>query len=171
MSRHHIPSMPATDFGLLLVEGGDERAICEILAGPAWSQLCCRNAGGRDLPGLARLAKNDPNFGFARSVGVVLDVEADVQAAHRLVQETLAVLGSTVPVVHGVLTGSPRLGAFLSPDGASPGAIETLCRRAVRDQALSACVDQLLACAGSPHALHGNPQATEDKGGCEPTSG
>jgi hypothetical protein len=52
----------------------------------------------------------------------------------------------------------------LTPDGASIGAIETLCRRAVRDQNLAACVDQLVACAGDPHAAHGNPRAAEDKG-------
>jgi hypothetical protein len=164
MSRRENPSLPAADFGLLLVEGGDEVAICQLLARQAWSQLCCRSAGGRDLPTLARLAKNDPNFRYARSIGVVLDVENDLSAAYNLANETLAILGATSPVVHGVLAGSPRLGAFLTPDGAGLGAIETLCRRAVRDQSLAACVDQLVACAGNPHAAHGNPRAAEDKG-------
>jgi len=164
MSRRQNPSMPSVDFGLLLVEGGDEVAICQMLAGPASSRLCCWKADGRDLPNLARLARNDPNFLHARSVGVILDIENSVSAAHNLATETLAVLGAVSPVVHGVLTGAPRLGAFLSPNGASLGAIETLCRRAVRDQRLSACVDQLVGCAGNPHATHGNARAAEDKG-------
>jgi uncharacterized protein DUF3226 len=159
------PSMPASDFGLLLVEGGDEDSICRILAGPAWGNLCCWKADGRDLPSQARLAKNDPNFRYARSVGVVLDIENDLAIARVLARETLAVLGATAPFVHGDLTGSPpRLGAFLTPDGTNPGAIETICRTAVRDRRLSACVDQLVSCAGIPHATHGNPRAAEDKG-------
>jgi hypothetical protein len=156
--------MPSAEFGLLLVEGGDELAVCQILAGPASSQFCGWKADGRDLPNLARLARNDPNFRYARSVGVILDMENNVALAHGLADETLAVLGATSPVVHGVLTGSPRVGAFFSPDGTSLGAIETLCRRAVRDQGLSACVDQLVVCAGTPHTAHGNPRAAEDKG-------
>jgi hypothetical protein len=32
MSRQ--PSFPARSFGLLLVEGGDERGVCEAVAGP-----------------------------------------------------------------------------------------------------------------------------------------
>ncbi|HUE27810.1 MAG TPA: DUF3226 domain-containing protein, partial [Solirubrobacteraceae bacterium] len=74
---------------------------------------------------------------------------------------TLAVFGALDTPAHGVLSGSsPRVGAFYSPDGASHGCIESLCRRAVRNAALAACVDQLVTCAGSPHAL----QAREDKG-------
>src|SRR5262249_40169984 len=72
--------------------------------------------------------------------------------------------GATGPAVHGVLSGSPLLGVFLTPDGANPGAIETLCRQAVRDLRLAACVDQLIGCAGTPHAAHGNPRVAEAKG-------
>jgi hypothetical protein len=164
MSRRQNPSMPAVDFGLLLVEGGDEHSVCQHMAGHAWNQLCCWKADGRDLPNQARLARNDPNFRYARSIGVVLDAESDLLAAHSLAHETLAVFGAAGPVMHGVVTGSPRLGMFLSPDGVGLGSIETLCRRAVRDQGLAACVDQLVACAGNPHAAHGNPRAAEDKG-------
>jgi hypothetical protein len=110
---------------------------------------------------LANLTRNTANFAFARSVGVVLDVEQDLPAALALAAGTLAVFGATGTPAHGVLSaGSPRLGAFLIPDGARPGAVETLCRRAVRNPALAACVDQLVTCAGSPHPL----QAQADKG-------
>jgi hypothetical protein len=116
------------------------------------------------LPNLARLARNDPNFRFARSVGVVLDIENDVAGAQCLANDTLAALGATGPAMHGMLSGSPALGVFLTPDGANLGAIETLCRQAVRDARLAVCVDQLIGCAGTPHAAHGNPRAAEDKG-------
>jgi hypothetical protein len=106
MSRRQNPPMPATAFGLLLVEGGDELAVCQIMAGQTWSSLCGWKADSRDLPNLARLARNDPNFRFARSVGVVLDVENDLTAAQNLANDTLAALGATGRAMHGVLTGS-----------------------------------------------------------------
>jgi hypothetical protein len=138
--------------------------VCRIVAGQAWNGLCGWKADGRDLPTLARLARNDPNFRFARSVGVVLDAENDVVAAQSLANDTLVALGATGPAVHGIVSGSPPLGVFLTPDGTNPGAIETLCRHAVRDPRLAACVDQLIGCAGTPHAAHGNPRVAEDKG-------
>jgi hypothetical protein len=67
MSRRQNPTMPSVSFGLLLVEGGDELAVCQVLAGSAWSGLCGWKADGRELPGLARLAKLEANFGHARS--------------------------------------------------------------------------------------------------------
>jgi hypothetical protein len=165
MTRRQNPPLPETHFGLLLVEGGDERAVSQVLAANAWSQLCCWKAEGRsDLPGLAALAKLDPNFGAARSVGIVLDIESSLSSTQALVTETLKVLGASGSFVHGVLHGVPRLGAFLVPDGVGPGSIETLCREAAKDRILAACVDQLVSCAGSPHRAHGNPRAAEDKG-------
>jgi hypothetical protein len=159
--------MPARPFGFLLVEGGDELGVCAAIAGASrWGDLLCWNAQGRDkLVRVAALALADPNFFWARSVGLVLDAEADPVEALGLASRTLAVFGATGSAVHGALTGEPRrMGAFLVPDGASPGCIETLCRRAVRDRALSSCVDALVACAGEPHASQLNAQANADKG-------
>lgn len=164
MSRRDNPQMPASGFGFLLVEGGDEATVCQVLAGSAWSQLCCWKADGRDLPAQARLAKNDVNFRYARSIGVVLDAEHNLTEAQNLAEATLAVLGAAGPVVHGVLAGSPRIGVFLCPDGTRSGAIETLCRRAAKDAKLARCVDDLVACAGNPHSHRVNPHVAEDKG-------
>jgi hypothetical protein len=167
MSAHRNPPMPARAFGFLLVEGGDEQGVCTAVAGPTvWGGLVCWNAQGRDkLVREAALAAQDPQFSFARSVGIVLDVENDPAKAHALASSALAVFGATGNLVHGVMSGAPRpLGVFLSPDGANHGAIETLCRRAVRDAALARCVDALVACAAHPHASHPNAQASADKG-------
>jgi hypothetical protein len=150
MSRRPNPPLPHHSFGLLIVEGGDERALCEAVAGPGiWSSLFCWTASGRsDLKTLALLARLDPGFIHARSVGLVLDVEEDPREALRLAQETLAVFGHTAPVTHGAMTGQPlRLGAFLAPDGSTPGSIEILCRQAVREPKLASCVDALVQCA------------------------
>ena len=155
MSRRTNPPFPTTSFGLLLVEGGDERGLCEAVAGPTvWQGLVCwSGSGGTDLPFLAALAARDPSITHARSVGVVLDMEDDPKEAYRIAQETLAAFGATTPPVHGNLAGQPRaLGAFLAPDGKSPGSIEHLCRLAVRDPKLSACVDALVGCAQPQHS-------------------
>ncbi|WP_235216771.1 hypothetical protein [Archangium violaceum] len=64
----------------------------------------------------------------------------------------LAAFGATTLPVHGLLAGNPLgLGAFLAPDGKTPGSIEHLCRLAVRNQTLSACVDALVGCAQPAH--------------------
>ncbi len=166
MSRRANPPLPPTPFGLLLVEGGDERGVCEAVAGAAaWSGLICRSADGRDdLPSTARLAQLDPNFQLARSIGIVLDMESDPAKAQSIAADTLAAFGATTAPQHGVVSPIPgtslRVGVFFAPDGASHGSIETLCRRAVRNTALAACVDQLVVCAGAPHTL----QARADKG-------
>lgn len=166
MSPRANPPLPSTPFALLLVEGGDERGVCQAVAGAAaWSGLVCRSAAGRDdLPSTARLAQLDPNFPLARSIGVVLDMESDPVKAQGIAASTLAVFGVTAAPQHGVISAIPgttlRAGAFFAPDGVSHGSIETLCRRAVRNTALAACVDQLVVCAGAPHSL----QARADKG-------
>lgn len=157
------PAFPAAPFGLLLVEGGDERAVCQAIAGPAaWSNLVCWNAQGRDqIVKLAALAALDPNVHNVRSVGVVLDMEDAGVVAHDIARRALAVFGATWAPAHGELQGSsPRLGAFLSPDGVAKGCIETLCRKAVSDMKLAACVDALVVCARAPHSV----QAHADKG-------
>ena len=154
MSRHPNPPLPSRPFGLLLVEGGDERALCEALVGPtAWAGLFCWTASGRqDLKNLAALARLDPNFVHARSVGLVLDVEDDFQESLQIVAGILAALSHQAPVAHGMISEqSPRLGVFLAPDGVTPGSIELLCRQAVRDPQLAACVDSLVACAQPRH--------------------
>src|ERR1041384_3570327 len=168
MSRRQNPAMPSTPFGLLLVEGGDELAVCQILGDRAWSQLCAWKADGRDLPGLARLAQNDPNFLNARSVGIVLDVEGDVAAAHLLAAEAVAVLGGPRAFVPGVFGGSPRIGVFLIPDGSTVGALETLCRRAIRDHILAALTTS--SCAVASHTRkQGILKRSRTRAGSEPT--
>lgn len=163
MSRRPNPPFSPAPFGLLLVEGGDERAVCEAVAGAgAWAHLRCWCASGQtDLPALGALAAADPNARFIRSVGVVLDIEDDLAKASAIAAKTLAAFGGSGAPSHGSLSAGPRpIGAFLVPDGANNGSIETLCRKAVRNATLAACVDALVSCAGSPHTN----QARGDKG-------
>lgn len=163
MSRRPNPPLPAAPFGLLLVEGGDERAVCEAVAGASsWAGLHCWCASGQsDLPALGALAAADPNARHIRSIGVVLDAENSVHDAYAIAAKTLAAFDKSGALSRGALpAGPPTISAFLVPDGVSKGSIETLCKKAVRSSALAACVDALVACAGSPHTN----QARADKG-------
>ncbi|WP_233602391.1 DUF3226 domain-containing protein [Corallococcus sp. CA047B] len=140
---------------MLLVEGGDEQKLCEAVAGPSvWSGLVCWKASGRaDLPNLAKLATRDPSFSYARSVGVLLDMEDSPTETTKLVQETRDALKVTLPFVHGAFVpgAAPKVGVFISPDGQQTGSIDGLCKQAVCNPSLASCVNALVACAGQPH--------------------
>ncbi|WP_244221861.1 DUF3226 domain-containing protein [Corallococcus exercitus] len=137
------------------MEGGDEEKLCKAIAGlNVWGGLICWNARGRlNIPELAGLAARDPSFGYARSVGVLLDMEDDPVKALALIQEVLAALSVTTPFEHGVFVpgAAPKVGVFLSPDGQQTGSIDALCKQAVQNPALASCVDTLVVCAGQPH--------------------
>jgi uncharacterized protein DUF3226 len=156
------PQTPASPFGFLLVEGGDERSACRFIVGDAaWTNLVCWKAEGRqDLPELATLAAKDANFALAHSVGVVLDAEDSLAAAQLIAIQTAAALGGTFSAHGAFSTGTPKIGVFIAPDGQAPGCIETLCRPAVRSQKISACVHSFLACSSPAHTTVGK----RDKG-------
>ena len=154
MGTYKNEPFPTRPFVLLLVEGGDERVVCqEVAESTVWANIHCWDSKGRqNLPYLAEAAKRAPNFEFARSVGVIMDVEESLAESQELAARTLATFGGVGIPVHGQMSvGPPRFGVFVMPDGASAGSIETLCRQAMKDQKLATCVDALLACAGFPH--------------------
>ncbi|NOK32663.1 hypothetical protein HMI49_05560 [Corallococcus exercitus] len=161
--KEQQPPFPTEPFGLLLVEGGDEEKLCKAIAGPmGWRGLVCWKASGRaDLPNLAKLASMDPSFSHARSVGVLLDMEDDLAGTQALIQKILAALNVSASFAQGAFApGAPKVGVFVSPDDQQRGSIEGLCKQAVRNPALAACVDTLVACAGHPHRT----EAREMKG-------
>jgi hypothetical protein len=155
MSARKQPSLPNKPFALLLVEGGDEEAVCSYVAGTHWATITCLRANGRRklLPEIALIASKDQNFHFARSVGVVLDAEESVPDSILLATETLKNVGLGVTATHGtILAGHPRLGAFIAPDGTSKGSIESLCKLSIKDPAHGSCVDALVTCAKPAHS-------------------
>lgn len=160
MSRRANPPMPGASFSLLLVEGGDESAVSRALLPPT-STVCLWVARGRsDLPRLARLASLDPNFRFARRVAILLDTEEAISDAIAIAAAAYGALGSAAFPAHAMFSSDPvPIGVFVAPDGVSPGSIETLCRAAVTDVAVAACVDALVACGGTRQPT----QALRDK--------
>ena len=150
MTRTDRTPLPAKPHALLLVEGGDESNLCRAIAGPAWAGMHCWNVKGRDrLPLEAEAARLDPNYGFVRSVGIVMDIEDSLPRAVEIAKATLEALASPGAPTHGVVAHGR--GVFFLPDGSNPGALESLCRRAVRDPARAQCADALLKCAGAGH--------------------
>ena len=55
--------------------------------------------------------------------------------------------GLKPPARHGQFSDAkPSIGIFIVPDGASPGAIESLCRRSVERTRAARCAEEYLAC-------------------------
>jgi hypothetical protein len=156
MKHTNAPIPASSKCGLLLVEGGDERAVCRALVDQAtWAKVHCWQASGReDLPPLGALAARDPNFANAQSIGILLDAEDDFLAAQALAIQTVTALGGTASVER-VFSGTPRIGFFIAPELGVAGCIETLCKRAVRSAAISTCVDSLVACVAPAHVTVG----------------
>jgi hypothetical protein len=150
VSKEKKPAFPEGPFRLLFVEGGDEEAVCEWLIGPTdWTSFRCWIPENPNvLPGLARLAHQDANIGGAQSVGLVLDTESDIKRALEIARGVFAAFGASVPAHAGFASTVPKCGLFVSPDGSSHGAIETLCRQAAADTNAARCVDAYESCAG-----------------------
>jgi hypothetical protein len=156
MSSKDNPPLPPTPHVLLLVEGGDERTLCrEVVGQSRWTQLHCWLAHGlSNLPALASLAFNDPNFGQATSIGIVVDAEQSVALAQSLALAALGNMGITAnTVTHAVVAAAqPRIGIFVSPNGLSTGSIETLCKQAVPAGYVRNCVDGYFNCINATYS-------------------
>jgi hypothetical protein len=139
--------MPSAAFKLLLVEGGDEEAVCRWLTGKSlWTSFGCWVASSDSrLPAVAAAAALAPNFAFAESRAVILDAEGDLSRALDIADRTLTAMGGASPG-HGKVAGGPKSGLFVSPDGVSLGSLETLCRAAATDVAAAKCTDAYEAC-------------------------
>jgi hypothetical protein len=107
-----------------------------------------RDFGGvSELRSYLGLLRKIDGFQQLQSLGVVRDAETDAAAAFQSVCGALSSAGLPSPAGPGLLVGgSPRVGVFILPDGASPGMIETLCLAAVREDPAAHCVDEYLDC-------------------------
>lgn len=92
-----------------------------------------------------------------RSIGVIRDADDDAARAFRSVCDQLRNTGYAPPAAHGEFSGAvPSIGVFIIPDGAEPGAMETLCRRSVEGTDAAGCVDAYLECLERHGALSSN---------------
>ena len=144
---------------LLLVEGRDEVNLFRALIDHRCDDrpdIQVIDAGGKDqfsrnLKAIrtAALAGSD-----LRMVGVVRDADEDARQAFESVCDSVRSVNYEPPANHGGFsTGTPAIGVFIVPDGAEPGAIETLCRRSRQGDDISTCVDEYLKCLEDRDAL------------------
>ena len=147
---------------LLLVEGKDEENLFNALMikqriDPDKIQIIA--AGGVDkFPRNLRTIHTDAQIRPPlRSIGVVRDADHDAAGAFRSVCDHLRNTGYAPPAAHGEFSGAvPSIGVFIVPDGAEPGAMETLCRRSVEGTDGAECVDAYLECLERHGAMKSN---------------
>lgn len=148
---------------LLLVEGKDEANLFNALMIKqrigAEAGVRIIDAGGVDkfpgnLSAIRTAARARPPI---RSIGVVRDADHDAAGAFGSVCAHLRNTGYAPPAAHGEFSGAvPSIGVFIVPDGAEPGAMETLCRRSVEGTDGAKCVDAYLECLERDGALSSN---------------
>ena len=151
---------------LLLVEGRDEVNLFDALIRRRFgeerrSEIQVIDAGGRDrFPGnLNAITLASRNV---RAVGAVRDADDDAGGAFRSVCDHLRNAGYAPPAAHGGFSdATPAVGVFIVPDGDTPGAVETLCRRSREGDAVSGCVEGYMSCLHEHEAMRsGNRDKT-----------
>ena len=136
---------------LLLVEGRDEVNLFGALirhrfGGERQSEIQVIDAGGRDrfpsnLNTIALMARN------VLAIGAVRDADDDAGGAFQSICDHLCNAGYEPPTAHGGFSDAkPTVGVFIVPDGNTPGAIETLCKRSREGDAVSGCVEDYMSC-------------------------
>lgn len=144
---------------LLLVEGRDEVNVFKALMEhclEGGSDIQVIDAGGKDrFPKRMKAIRTAaPTRPALRSIGVVRDANGDARGSFRSVCDSLRNVGYEPPPVHGEFSGAtPSIGVFIAPDGARPGAIETLCRRSVEGKPAAACADEYMKCLENRGAM------------------
>lgn len=143
---------------LLLVEGRDEANLFDALVRRRFgeerrSEIQVVDAGGRDrFPGnLNAIALASRNV---RAIGAVRDADDDAGGAFRSTCGHLSNAGYAPPAAHGGFSdATPAVGVFIVPDGDTPGAVETLCRRSREGDAVSGCVEDYMSCLDGRGAI------------------
>ena len=145
---------------LLLVEGRDEENVFNALMA-----RCLGAEAGIQVIAAGGVNKFPPNLGAIRiaararptlrSIGVVRDADDDAGSAFISVCGHLHDVGYLTPVAHGEFSDAiPSIGVFVVPDGFSPGALETLCRRSVDGTHAAQCVDEYMECLRRHDAMY-----------------
>lgn len=137
---------------LLLVEGRDEVNLFKALLSHCFADnpgIQVIDAGGKDKfsRNLRAIQTAALTGSPLRTVGVVRDADDNAAVAFESVCDSIRSAGYEPPPNHGEFSkGVPAVGVFIVPDGATSGAIETLCRRSRQADETTACVDEYLKC-------------------------
>jgi hypothetical protein len=134
---------------VLLVEGWDDVGFLQsFLAHHERTAIQVLPYLGRDRLRTYLLAlRNTRGFENVRWLGVCQDADANADAAMQRIRDVLQNAGSPRPD-HSWETaqGIPEVVAFVMPNGADPGDLESLLWNSVEDRRLSQCVLDFLGC-------------------------
>ena len=134
---------------VLLVEGSKDAELLSALVQPP-ADIQILEMGGKDrLKEVLDLVLQDARrIGGLQAIGVVRDADDQPPSAFQSVRDTLQSKGLTPPNEHGKYSESdrPAVGVFITPDGSSPGSLESLCVSSVRETPEARCTEEYLQC-------------------------
>ncbi|MCC7293554.1 MAG: hypothetical protein IT449_15960 [Phycisphaerales bacterium] len=142
---------------LLLVEGKD----CELFTRALVSHLKLGNiqivnfGGVEELGQYLKTLSLSRRFETVKTIGILRDAERSAADARRSVEGSISAAGFKSKA------RSPRFQVFILPDNKSPGMLETLCWRSVKNDPFIPCVEELLVCAEKHRVEVKNPDKTK----------
>ncbi len=134
---------------LLLVEGKDEEAFFKIfLKKKKIDGIEIISSGGKEqFQKLLPIIKKATGFDGVNSLAVIHDSDNDAQAAFQRICSILINNNLNSPQeVSSFVSGSPRVGVFIIPDGENTGKLESLCLSTVKSEGIIKCIDSFIAC-------------------------
>ena len=143
---------------VLLVEGTDEfNLIGTMLHSWKIGHVQVIEVGGKDKTktNLEIVLSDARAMGIELSgIGVLRDADAYPTRALQSVADALSSLDLPIPASHGTFVrGTPSVGVFILPDGTTPGAVEHLCWKAVKETPAGRCSNIYLECLEESGAL------------------
>ena len=134
---------------LLLVEGKDEEVFFEIfLEKKKIDGIQIMSSGGRhQFQTLFPRIKKAPGFDEISSLAVIHDADMDAYKAFQSICSVLKNNDMKSPdEIASLVSGSPRVGVFIIPDGKSEGKLESLCLSTVKSEGIIECIDSFMTC-------------------------
>ena len=134
---------------LLLVEGKDEEVFFKIfLERKRIDGIQIMSSGGKEqFKILFPEIKKTPGFDEVSSLAVIHDADNDAQATFQRICSVLNNNNLNSPQkVSAFVSGSPRVGVFIIPDGKNTGKLESLCLSTVKSEGIIKCIDSFITC-------------------------
>ena len=143
------PLSPITKFKVLIVEGEEERRVFSALIDHLnLPDIEIRDIGGKTkFHTNVRTLKITPGFHRVTSIGVIRDADDDPDGAFQSVCAALQNAGFARPKKPLQPVGClPQVVVMILPDGETPGMLEDLCLKSVKEDPAMRCVDEYFEC-------------------------
>ncbi len=139
---------------LIIVEGKEDELFFEALI----KHLSLNNIQVLPIGGRTELRKylkaiiKTPGFDKVTSLGIIRDADSNPMATLQSIRDALRSVRLPVPEKAVVPFGDkPKVVIMILPDENTPGMLEDLCLRAVRQDPAMFCVDQYFQCLQQKH--------------------